>query len=1028
MDKKVSAKVLLEKLKHLMTATEKQAIEEELKKEEQLQEEADSNIGEQTETQDNPVIEEIFSKNTNGGENKENSTVNEEAVNKKPKLTLVEKGQPIPDFIQEQDKSEEAETDKDTESQYSQPVSEETEENVQEEAEQSSKEVTSESEAKEEKEAVGENRTSEEKTEESDEKEENKKKKEEKEEKKSGQKEIKAKRHKKISLKALFQTAVVIGQVLNSKPDEYADDTEDTENTEEATNTEIKEAASNESKSESLQEVVEVNKLITEQDKQDRLEAAQKANADTEAVPEEEENKFVKVKQSKGNIVIDGDSLPMYAYEDKSPRINVEIGKLSPVLLSAYEAYVEPQELEAIKAQNKDYEATPIEIITQATTSFSKKEVQNTLNKIKEKEEIQELEEFENESNNTEDIREEEEKTAKKAPKEQKPKKSIKEKLFGEYAEEIDYSAFKTPGEEETETIDDYEGPGDIKAIRAEINLNIRKLFFRSLTMGIIFVIMLIITMIQRFFPYALVSTVPNVDIMFCIINLLLLIVGVVVSSVTIKNGFTPLLSFRGNSDTAVAVAAVAALIQCVVSFFDSRAFFMGWQSLYSLLVIFALAINSVGKMLIVIRIKDNFKFVAADRRKYAVKILNDEKVAGEMIDGTNAEEPVVAFQRRTKFLKNFLRLSYAPDPSEKIASKFAPICVMVAIIVAIIHCIVYKSVSGAVSSLALVACMGIPVCSLLSVNIPMRILCKDALKNDCMIVGYQAVKQFCDTNAVMVDSREIYPRTSVELVSVKPFISYDLEKAVLNAAAVMKIANSSMTYVFEDIIRGNDGNLPEVESVKYEEGKGLVGWVEGERILIGNRELLVKYGVEPPSADFEEPYLLEDKQITYLANAGQLIAMFVTAYTPDMKIMREIQRLDANGVSILVRTADANITEERISTDFALHNRSVKILSNSLGNICKDELSVKEEESRAYISTRGKFYSFARAVAGCIKMRGNIALAIAVQIIAVVLGIVIASLVAVLAGVEGLGSLEILLYMIFWAAASVLVPLIQRP
>lgn len=59
---------------------------------------------------------------------------------------------------------------------------------------------------------------------------------------------------------------------------------------------------------------------------------------------------------------------------------------------------------------------------------------------------------------------------------------------------------------------------------------------------------------------------------------------------------------------------------------------------------------------------------------------------------------------------------------------------------------------------------------------------------------------------------------------------------------------------------------MPEVESVLYEDELGLVGWVNGERILVGNRELMTKYSVETPSIEYEDKYIQSGKQVTYVA------------------------------------------------------------------------------------------------------------------------------------------------------------------
>lgn len=607
--------------------------------------------------------------------------------------------------------------------------------------------------------------------------------------------------------------------------------------------------------------------------------------------------------------------------------------------------------------------------------------------------------------------------------------KSLKDRLFGSYKNAAEQSNMPQFYEEKEEPIEDYERPADTRAVRAEINMEARKLLVRSVVTGIAFFLLLGVILLQKNIPAALADFIPNTDIMFCFVNFLLLVLGAAVCHTTVLNGLKPLLSFRGNSDTAAAVAAVAAIAQGILAFFDSAAFFNADKNLYALLVLFALLLNSLGKLSIGRRIRDNFKFISAPNRKYTVKILADEETAEKMLAGTKADKPIIAFQHRTKFLKNFLKLSYTPDPSEKTAAKFAPACMVCAVLVAIIYGIVHQSVPDAVSVLTVVSCMAVPVCCLLSVNIPMRNLCKTAVKNNAMVIGYPAVKHFCDTRAVMVDSRELYPRGRVDLLSVKTFNAYNIDKALMNAAAVLKVANTPMTYMFEDVISDKGEQLPLVESVKYEDGKGLVCWVTGERLLLGTRELMAKYAIDLPSVDFEERNKEdESNHITYLANAGQLVAMLVTSYKADKRIVTELKRLENNGITLLVRTADPNVTQESIARDFRIYFRSVKILPTSLGNICKEQISQKEDSSRAYISTRGKFYSLARAVAGCIKIKNNISIAIVVQFIAVVLGMLLVSTIVITAGLKGLGALELLIYMLFWTAASIIAPMLQKP
>lgn len=859
--------------------------------------------------------------------------------------------------------------------------------------------------------------------------------------------------------KSLFKSIFKIGQALNAKPDEFMSDDEISSPQIDKSHKKHSDTYGKKNSEKTDSAIVGVTEA-KENIYRDLSDDFLSVKGEIKAQPpiEDIDMSFVAVQKVNGNIFIEGNIEPMYTIETAPTSFNIEIGKLSPILMDAYEAYLEPEVLEAKKAEQakKQAEVLDDEIITQATTAFDvstdkeeeskKSDIDQNILEEKDYSVIEiEAEEKEEKAENLETVElfvdekekkrlekkkaKEEKKRLKKAEKAEKKKRTVKERLFSDYSTAMDYGAFATVGEEEVQKIEDYETPQDARAVMVEINMNIRKLFFRTLIVAIVFVLDLAVTILQRFFPGALDGIIPNIDMVYCVTSLVLLSVGVGISAVTIKNGFVPLLGFKGNSDTAVAVATVATVVQCIVSFFDCDSFYHGSQSLYVILVLFALLLNSLGKMIMMLRIKDNFRFVAQDRRKYAATILNDKKNAEKMVRGTNAADPIIAYQRKTNFYKNFLKLSYAQDPSENMASKFSLLGLVCSVVVAIIHGIMFRSITGAFSAFAMVACLSVPVACLMAVNIPMKQLCKKALRSDAMIVGYPAVTQFVDTAAIMVDSKELYPRSTVKLVSLKPYVpSPILESCMLNAAAVLKVANTSLTYVFSEVIDKKDENLPYVDSVKFEENKGIVGWIGGERVLIGGRQLMQKYGIEMPSYEDERPFIEEQRNITYLANAGQLVAMIVTSYSPDDKIKKEIKRLEENGVSIIVRTADPNLTSKRIASDYGIHNGSVKILPNSLGKICKEAINERSRRARCYIGTRGKFYSLARAVSGCIKIKSNITLAVVIQVIGLVLGILFTTVVALLSGEQGMGAFELLCFMIFWAVAAVIVPLIQKP
>lgn len=585
-----------------------------------------------------------------------------------------------------------------------------------------------------------------------------------------------------------------------------------------------------------------------------------------------------------------------------------------------------------------------------------------------------------------------------------------------------------TVKEENSKPVEDYTGEEDEKSILYELNHNIRKLFMRSLLSGIIAAVVVVLTIVTRIFPSAICSAVPFAPAAYAILLFILMAASLVLNRVAMLSGLSPLVHIKGNSDTAVAVAGAAGMVQIIVSFFclgDLNGFHVNYYTVIPMLAFFA---NNVGKLYMVLRVKDNFKFVSSKGQKYASKIYNNESVAMQMMSGTAADRPIIAYQHKTEFPSNFLKISYAPDPSEDLASKLAPITTIASIIIAVMYGVVKLSFADALNAFALITSVSVPVATLLSVNAPVRKLCKTLLSYGSMLSGYPSVKQFCDSTAIMIDANELFPAESISLEGIKTFEDYSIDESLLCGIAILKEAQNPIANAFDSVVAETEETLPEVESVLYEDEIGLVGWIKSERILVGSRTLMEKYSVEVPNMEYEEKYTSQGRQVTYLSRAGRLVAMFVTRYTPDAQLKAEMQRAETNGISFLIRTTDYNVTNDLVAKLYDLFYRSIKVLPTGLGNVLKEAEDTVEETSRSYLITNGKAASLARAVTGCVKIKHNISLSIIIQLIAVIFGLLVASTLSLYAGVQVMGSLEVLIYALFWGAAAVFAPAVQKP
>lgn len=580
------------------------------------------------------------------------------------------------------------------------------------------------------------------------------------------------------------------------------------------------------------------------------------------------------------------------------------------------------------------------------------------------------------------------------------------------------------PGE-----ISDYTRPEDAASIQHDLGQKRRALLLRAGVTGLSLLLMLVFGLLSEynailpsFIPYYLL-TQP-----YLILELIFLIIAGAFSWPVLYNGVRGLVRLHANSDSAAAIAAVAAAVQTVLLLFSTDQLESAAVHLYAPLAVLALFLNTLGKLSMVGRIARNFHFVAAPDRKMAVHLLHDHNTALQMARGCVADTPVIAYQARAGFLRNFLRVSYLPDPIEQNAPVAAPIGIVCSLILCVATLLLSHDALAALTAFTASCCVCTPMMGQLCVNLPLSQASRIVSRHGAMISGYEALDRFSDVNAILIDAKELFPKTNVKISGVRTFGDQRVDEAILEAAALLSETGGTLGEIFDDVIQSRRDLLPKVDSATYEDGKGISGWVSGHRVLIGNRALLEEHHITPPSRDFEKKNLVDDKQILYLASGGQLVAMFPLTYKTDRRRTVELCRLEDNGVSFLVRTCDPNITPELIARCFQLDKGSINVLPTRLGDVYVRAGENTKAPATAWMATKGRPTALMRLLTVCIRQRGNISLAVALQYVAVILGFTLVAFLSCFSGLPKLSTLFLLLYELFWGLAIVILPKLRKP
>ncbi len=575
------------------------------------------------------------------------------------------------------------------------------------------------------------------------------------------------------------------------------------------------------------------------------------------------------------------------------------------------------------------------------------------------------------------------------------------------------------------ESIDDYTGPEDAKSISHELRSDMRELTMRMMITGVCTALLALVNLI---FGGGASADGGSMTIVYVVLTVVFLFVAVGVCYRTVINGLKALFALNANSDSAAAVAAVAVAIQTIASIFFRSELADGKLHLYAVVLSAILFVNAAGKLTMIRRIHSNFRFVTSREQKYSVRVYDDYNTSLKMTKDCVAEKPLVAYQCKAGFLKRFLELSYNPDPSEAASQLLAPIGLISSLVLCIACLLITRNVPSALSALAAASCACVAASNMLSVNLPISRLCKTARRAGAMVVGYEAVEQLGNVNAVLVDAEEIFPRGTVVLGGIKTFGNRaGAESAIMAASALMKEVGGPLSGVFDQVISENEDALPEVEDFSYEAGGGIVGRVDGKKIYIGDRSLLINHRIEAPAREEESQYVSGNKVVVYIAVDVEVSAMLVLTYSADRRRKNELQRLEDSGISVLIRTTDPNITAQMVSRLFGIDSASVGILEGELGDTARKLTEENIPRADSIVATKGRVESMMSVVSACVEEKRTAGVVVAIQNAAVILGFVLVAFMACFGGLRQLSSFILFAFELFWLLVVMEIPKLRK-
>ena len=475
-----------------------------------------------------------------------------------------------------------------------------------------------------------------------------------------------------------------------------------------------------------------------------------------------------------------------------------------------------------------------------------------------------------------------------------------------------------------------------------------------------------------------------------CVINAVLIIAAAAINNVRFVDGLIGIFKKNITADTAVSLSLAIALVQNMLA-----AFVGGNQvatTVFSAAAVGAVLLSKAAEKMDAQRTLSNFEVCVYkyEHNMYAVHPFENESEIFELGRGLMMGNADLLYSSKVAFPADFMKNSEADATDKKLIRILVPAALGAAAVAAIAAGIVEKSVMAAFSAFAGTFCICSPVLASVIPAFIARIANHGLNVTGTMISGIGAAEETAGANAVVMDCADIFDRSQCTMHGMKDFKTIRIDDVLLYAAALVIKSGGPLRESFEQVVDGKPDLLPPVKELVYEDKLGISARIHGQKVLLGNRNLLVNHSVEMPEGISEDKYTHSGRKVMYLAVAGKLAALFVVSYAVDKNLEPYFKLLESNGIQVLVRTNDVNVTEELISKSFGLPQETFKILSSVAGKLFKRRRDAVCDRLSAKIVHDGTAFSMLRAVAASCSITSQARLGSVLQIILSALGFVL--------------------------------------
>lgn len=257
--------------------------------------------------------------------------------------------------------------------------------------------------------------------------------------------------------------------------------------------------------------------------------------------------------------------------------------------------------------------------------------------------------------------------------------------------------------------------------------------------------------------------------------------------------------------------------------------------------------------------------------------------------------------------------------PIAKLADKISGVFVPVVIVIAIITFILWLTLSEQTFHFALTCAISVLVISCpcaLGLATPTAIMVGTGKGANLGILIKSAehleLLSKCDT--IVLDKTGTITQGKPQVTDIYPF-GIDERQLMIYAGMIEQYSKHPLALAIQEYIKEKKLEIPKLDRFEMIQGQGLVGYIQDDVLLSGNRRLMEQYHIDLSlTKDLFEQLANAGKTPLFYAFQGQFIGMIVVADVLKETSQQAIQYLKDMNLSIYMLTGDNKLTAQSVA------------------------------------------------------------------------------------------------------------------